>query len=249
VIVMTGSSVRRNPRQHRAVASKSVYHVKSSPFLFIWLGVVACTTHQPKQPPLTLSPDRDALLLRRRTDTRLQPITRVGLLALHRVLIHALGSREETALPYRAPAHPARKSTTRDPIDTATVHAWTWEPTTRDSVDAATMHACAWQSATRNPVDAAAVHACAWKQPGWASLPVSTSVTVAPTFARDGAARVCELLGEGGHVRDGVCGGVLGAYVGHARVGSFAGFGEGVVARVEVFAFLVKGWMRLERSS
>jgi hypothetical protein len=41
-------------------------------------------------------------------------------------------------------------------------------------------------------------------------------------------------------VRDVVCGGVLGAYVGHARVGSFAGFGEGVVARVEVFAFLVR---------
>jgi hypothetical protein len=41
-------------------------------------------------------------------------------------------------------------------------------------------------------------------------------------------------------VRDVVCGGVLGAYVGHARVGSFAGFGEGVVARVKVFAFLVR---------
>jgi hypothetical protein len=41
-------------------------------------------------------------------------------------------------------------------------------------------------------------------------------------------------------VRDVVCGGVLGAYVGHARVGSFAGFGEGVVARVEVFAFLAR---------
>ena len=71
-------------------------------------------------------------------------------------------------------------------------------------------------------------------------MPVSTSVAVAPTFTRDGAARVCELLGEGGHVRDGVCGGVLGAYVGHARVGSFAGFGEGVVARVKVFAFLAR---------
>jgi hypothetical protein len=33
---------------------------------------------------------------------------------------------------------------------------------------------------------------------------------------------------------------VLGAYVGHTRVGSFAGFGEGIVARVEVFAFLAR---------
>ena len=71
-------------------------------------------------------------------------------------------------------------------------------------------------------------------------MPVSTGVAVTPRFTRDGAARTCELLSEGGHVRDGVCGGVLGADVGHARVGSFAGFGESVVARVEVFAFLAK---------
>jgi hypothetical protein len=41
-------------------------------------------------------------------------------------------------------------------------------------------------------------------------------------------------------VGDGVCGGVLGANVGHSGVGGFAGFGEGIVAGVEVFAFLLR---------
>jgi hypothetical protein len=65
-------------------------------------------------------------------------------------------------------------------------------------------------------------------------------VAIASAFAGDGAARACDLLGERGRVRDGICGGVLGAYAGHTSVGSFAGFGEGVVARVEVFAFLAR---------
>lgn len=42
----------------------------------------------------------------------------------------------------------------------------------------------------------------------------------------------------GGQVRDVLGHGVLGADVGDANVGGFAGFAEGVVARVEVFAFL-----------
>lgn len=49
--------------------------------------------------------------------------------------------------------------------------------------------------------------------------------------------------GGGGEVGDIFSLGVLGADGGHACVGGFAGFGEGVVAGVEVFAFLlmVKG--------
>jgi hypothetical protein len=66
-------------------------------------------------------------------------------------------------------------------------------------------------------------------------------VTVDGAFYGDGAATgVCKLLGKGRHVRDGVCGWVLGANIGHARVGGFAGFGEGIVARVEVFTFLFR---------
>jgi hypothetical protein len=41
-------------------------------------------------------------------------------------------------------------------------------------------------------------------------------------------------------VRNGVCGGVLGANVGHARVRGFAGFREGVVTGIEIFAFLLR---------
>jgi hypothetical protein len=37
----------------------------------------------------------------------------------------------------------------------------------------------------------------------------------------------------------GICGGVLGANVCHTRVGGFAGFREGIVARIEVLAFLL----------
>ncbi len=40
-------------------------------------------------------------------------------------------------------------------------------------------------------------------------------------------------------MRDVFCLGVFGADGGDTRVGGFAGFGEGVVARVEVFALLV----------
>jgi hypothetical protein len=38
----------------------------------------------------------------------------------------------------------------------------------------------------------------------------------------------------------GICGGVFGADVCHARVGGFAGFRESVVARIEVLAFLLQ---------
>lgn len=230
---MTGLSVEIRVNIGQSFSSRASRKVVA--VLVLASSGVACTIHKPTQP--TLSPNRNAFLLCRRTGTRLQPRIRLGLLALHRVLIHALRSRKETAL-LRAPAHPARKSATRNPIDAATVHAWAWEPATRDPVDAAAVHS--WQSATWDPIDAAAVQACAWEQHRWTSLPVSTGVAVAPSFARDGAARACDLLGEGGHVRDSICGGVLGTYAGHTRVGSFAGFGEGIVARVEVFAFLVK---------
>ena len=66
-------------------------------------------------------------------------------------------------------------------------------------------------------------------------------MAVAGAFYGEGvAARVCKLLDERGHVRDGVCGGVLSPDICHAGVGGFAGFGEGIVAGVEVFAFLLK---------
>jgi hypothetical protein len=48
-----------------------------------------------------------------------------------------------------------------------------------------------------------------------------------------------ELVCERGEVGDGVGGGVFCADGGHAAVGGFAGFGEGVVAGVEIFAFLL----------
>jgi hypothetical protein len=45
-------------------------------------------------------------------------------------------------------------------------------------------------------------------------------------------------VGQGGHVRDVFSVRVLGADGGHACVGGFACFGEGIVAGVEVLAFL-----------
>jgi len=87
---------------------------------------------------------------------------------------------------------------------------------------------CTWQSATRNSVNAATVHPRA-------------GVAVAGAFCGDGTATgVCKLLGKGRHVGDCVCRGMLGANIGHARVGGFAGLGESIVAGVEVFAFLLR---------
>ena len=66
-------------------------------------------------------------------------------------------------------------------------------------------------------------------------------MAVASTFCRDGVAGgVCELLGKWGHVGNVVRGGMLGTDGGHAGVGSFAGFREGIVAGVKVFAFLLQ---------
>jgi hypothetical protein len=161
---MTGLSESRNRRQHRAVVFQVVHLIKSSPFLFSQLEWgLHNPVNQDNVPPPKLPPYRNTILLRQRTDARLQTCTGLGLVSLHRILIHALRSREEAALLRRAPAHPTWKSTTRDPIDAATVHTWTGVTATGDPVDAATVHAGAWQSATRDSIDAAAVHTCAWE--------------------------------------------------------------------------------------
>lgn len=65
-----------------------------------------------------------------------------------------------------------------------------------------------------------------------------TIASVAVAVGRDGGGKVGDVFWKW----------VLGADGGDAAFGGFAGFGEGVVARVEVFAFLRNGEVRLRVS-
>ncbi len=61
-------------------------------------------------------------------------------------------------------------------------------------------------------------------------------VTAVMAIGRDGGGEVGDVLWKR----------VLGADAGDTAFGGFAGFGEGIVARIEVFAFLGDGELRLE---